>query len=143
LPELVEQFTQEAEAVGARVHMATTPEDACRIVTDIATQHGAKLAVKSKSMVSEEIHLNHALEEAGLRVVETDLGEYIIQLAGETPSHLIAPAVHKSREQVAELLSKATGKDLPPEVDQLVAVARDQLRNDFVNADIGISGANI
>lgn len=143
LPELIEQFTREAEAVGARVHLAGRPEDACRIVTEIAQARGARLAVKSKSMVSEEVHLNHALEEAGLRVVETDLGEWIIQLAGETPSHLIAPAIHKSREQVAELLSAHTGQDLPPDVEQLVQVAREQLRQEFVNADIGISGANV
>lgn len=143
LPELVERFTREAEAVGAQVHSAATPEDARRIVLDIARQHDAKLIVKSKSMVSEEIHLNHALEEAGMRVVETDLGEYIIQLAGDTPSHLIAPAIHVTREQVAELLSKRAGEALPAEVEPLVRVARKLLRNDFVNADIGISGANI
>ncbi|HLT19986.1 MAG TPA: LUD domain-containing protein, partial [Thermomicrobiales bacterium] len=143
LPELVERFTREAEAVGAQVHSAATPEDARRIVLDIARQHDAKLIVKSKSMVSEEIHLNHALEEAGMRVVETDLGEYIIQLAGDTPSHLIAPAIHVTREQVAELLSKRAGEALPAEVEPLVRVARKLLRDDFVNADIGISGANI
>jgi len=143
LPELVERFTREAEAVGAHVHSATTPEDARRIVLDIARQHDAKLIVKSKSMVSEEIHLNHALEEAGIRVVETDLGEYIIQLAGDTPSHLIAPAIHVTREQVAELLSKRAGEELPAEVEPLVRIARKLLREDFVNADIGISGANI
>ena len=114
LPELVERFTAEAEAVGAVVHMAATAEDANRIIADIATQRAAELVVKSKSMVSEEIQLNAALEAAGLKVVETDLGEWIMQLAHEHPSHLIAPAIHKTREQVAELFSKEVGYELPP-----------------------------
>ncbi len=143
LPELVHQFTEEAEAVGAQIHTARTPEEACQIILNIAKAREAKLIVKSKSMVTEEIHLNHAIEEAGIRVVETDLGEYIIQLAGDTPSHLIAPAIHVTRERVAELLSEAAGEELPAEVEPLVRVARNLLRDDFVNADIGISGANI
>ena len=143
LPELVRQFTHEAEAVGSQVHSTRTPEEACQIILNIAREHEARLIVKSKSMVTEEIHLNHAIEEAGIRVVETDLGEYIIQLAGDTPSHLIAPAIHVTREQVAELLSKQAGEELPAEVEPLVRVARGLLREDFVNADIGISGANI
>lgn len=143
LPDLVQQFTREAEAVGSQVHTARTPEEACQIILNIAKERQAELIVKSKSMVSEEIHLNHALEEAGIRVVETDLGEYIIQLARDTPSHLIAPAIHVTREQVAELLSKVAGEELPADVEPLVRVARKLLREDFVNADIGISGANI
>jgi L-lactate dehydrogenase complex protein LldF len=143
LPELVDRFTREAEAVGAVVHMATTPADACRIITDIALRHQARLVVKSKSMVTEEIRLNPALEAAGLRVVETDLGEWIMQLAGEHPSHLIAPAVHKTREQVAELFSREVGRDLPADPVELVKVARERLRDAFVRADVGISGANI
>ncbi len=143
LPELVEQFITEAETAGVNVHQATTIEDAQRIVLDIARQHQAKLIVKSKSMVSEEIHLNHALEDAGIRVVETDLGEYLIQLAGDRPSHLIAPAIHITREQAAALLSAEAGEELPSDVQNLVAFARKQLRQDFINADIGISGANV
>ena len=143
LPELVRQFIAEAEAVGTVVHSARTPDEACQIILNIAKARDAELIVKSKSMVSEEIHLNHALEAAGIRVVETDLGEYIIQLAGDTPSHLIAPAIHVTREQVAELLSEQAGEELPAEVEPLVRVARKLLRDDFVNADIGISGANI
>lgn len=142
LPDLVEEFTREAEAVGAVVHLAATPEDANRIIGEIATRHQAKLVIKSKSMVSEEVHLNTALEALGLRVVETDLGEWIMQLAGEAPSHLIAPAIHKTREQVAELFSKETGEELPPDIARLVEVARERLRQEFVAADIGISGAN-
>ncbi|MEX2315433.1 MAG: LUD domain-containing protein, partial [Thermomicrobiales bacterium] len=128
---------------GAVVHLAPTAEDASRIITEIATQHSAKLIVKSKSMVSEEIQLNAALELAGMQVVETDLGEWIMQLAHEHPSHLIAPAIHKTREQVAELFSKETGIDLPADPVELVKVARGRLRQSFIDADIGISGANV
>lgn len=143
LPELVDRFTKEAEAVGAVVHLAATPEDANRIITEIATERAAKLIVKSKSMVSEEIQLNTALEGAGIQVVETDLGEWIMQLAHEHPSHLIAPAIHKTREQVAELFSKEVGVELPADPVELVKVARERLRQAFIDADIGISGANV
>ncbi len=143
LPELVERFTREAEAVGAVVHRAATAEDARRIICDIITERGGELVVKSKSMVTEEIQLNPAIEARGIRVVETDLGEWIMQLAGEHPSHLIAPAVHKTREQVAELFSKETGEDLPADPAELVRVARVRLRQAFIDADVGISGANI
>ena len=94
-------------------------------------------------MVSEEIRLNDALEASGIGVVETDLGEWIMQLAHEHPSHLIAPAVHKTREQVAELFSKEFGYELPPDPVELVKVARERLRQSFIDADIGISGANV
>src|SRR5690606_15736312 len=101
-----------------------------------------KLAVKSKSMATEEIRLNPALEARGIRVVETDLGEWIVQLAGDHPSHLIAPAIHITREQVAELFSKETGQEVSPEVQALVGVARQRLRQAFIDADMGITGAN-
>lgn len=143
LPELVERFTREAKAVGAVVHQAATTEDARRIICDIISERGARLVVKSKSMVTEEIQLNPAIESRGVEVVETDLGEWIMQLAGEHPSHLIAPAVHKTREQVAELFSKETGQDLPADPAELVRVARARLRQAFIDADVGISGANI
>ena len=124
--------------------MAQTAEDARRIIAEIATERGAKLAVKSKSMAAEEIELNPHLEAKGIEVVETDLGEWIIQLAGEHPSHLLAPALHKTREQIAELFSEASGQDLSPDdLDKLVSVAREQLRQSFIDADIGISGVNI
>ena len=143
LPELVEQFTIAAEQAGAVVHMAATSEDALAIVGDLVERHGVKLAVKSKSMATEEIGLNEYLEELGVEVVETDLGEWIVQLAGEKPSHLITPALHKTREQVAELFSKVTGEKVPPDIPQLVAVARRELRQKFIDADMGISGANV
>ncbi|MDI3341214.1 MAG: LUD domain-containing protein [Sphaerobacter sp.] len=142
LPELVERFTREAEAVGAVVHLAKTPEDACRIIGDLASERGVKLAVKSKSMATEEIRLNPALEARGIRVVETDLGEWIVQLAGDHPSHLIAPAIHITREQVAALFSRETGEEVSPDVQELVGVARRQLRQAFIDADLGITGAN-
>ena len=126
------------------MHMAQTAEDARRIIGEIAAEHGAKLAVKSKSMATDEIELNPHLESQGIEVVETDLGEWIIQLAGEHPSHLLAPALHKTREQIAELFSQASGQDLSPDdLDKLVSVAREQLRQSFIDADIGISGVNI
>lgn len=143
LPELIDQFTREATAVGAVVHLASTPEEACRIIGDLATERGVKLAVKSKSMATEEIRLNSHLEERGIRAVETDLGEWIIQLAHEHPSHLIAPAIHKTREQVAELFSRETGKEVSDDVRELVAVARQELRQAFVDAGMGITGANV
>lgn len=143
LPELVQRFTAEATAVGSVVHVAESIEDARAIITSIALERQARLVVKSKSMVTEEITLNPALEAAGIDVVETDLGEWIMQLAGEHPSHLIAPAVHKTREQVAALFSKEVGYELPADPDELVKVAREKLRQAFIDADIGISGANV
>jgi L-lactate dehydrogenase complex protein LldF len=143
LPALIEQFTREAEAVGAKVHMAKTIEDANRIIGDIAEEHGVKLAVKSKSMATEEIHLNQYLESRGVEAVETDLGEWILQLSGETPSHLIAPAIHKTREQIAEIFrKKLKRKKVPAETSELVKIAREELRQAFIDAGMGISGAN-
>ena len=103
LDRYVEQLIDSVERLGGHVHYATTPEEARRVVLDIAARTGARMAVKSKSMASEEIHLNEALEAAGVIPIETDLGEYIIQLAHERPSHIIAPAIHKTKGQVAEL----------------------------------------
>ena len=143
LPELVDQFTAEAEKVGSVVHLARDIDEACHIVGRLARERGVKLVVKSKSMATEEIGLNPYLEEQGIKVVETDLGEWIIQLAGEHPSHLIAPAVHKTKEEVAELFSRVTGEAQPADVEALVKVARRELRQAFINADMGITGANI
>lgn len=142
LPELVERFTREAEAVGAKIHHAPDAAEARRIVSAICRAHKAKLVVKSKSMATEEIHLNEHLEREGVRVVETDLGEWILQLAHERPSHLIAPAIHKTREEVAQILSREAGREVPPDIAQLVAVARERLREAFLRADVGITGGN-
>lgn len=144
LPELVEQFVDEATRVGCVVHRAATAEEARGIVGNLAAERGVKLVVKSKTMVAEEIELNPYLESRGIRVVETDLGEWIIQLAQEHPSHILAPALHKTREQIAELLGRASGRDLRQATNaELVEVARQVLRTSFVEADMGISGANI
>jgi len=142
LPELFERFKAEAEAVGVVVHQATDSAAASDIVKRLAKERGVKSIVKMKSMLTEEIELNRRLQDDGLEVVETDLGEYIIQLAGEPPSHFTQPAMHKTREEVAELFSKVAGYNLQPDVAELVQFARDQLRRKFVEADMGISGAN-
>jgi iron-sulfur cluster protein len=144
LPELIEQFTQQAEAVGAVVHLAKTPEDACRIIADLAAERKIKLAVKSKSMATEEIRLNDYLDKRGIDAVETDLGEWIIQLAGEHPSHLIAPAIHKTREEVAQIFSKKLKiKKVSDDPKEMVKIARARLRQSFIDAGMGITGANV
>ncbi len=144
LPELVEQFTYEAERAGAVVHLAADAAEARRIIGEIAQQHGVRLAVKGKSMATEEIELNAYLEGLGIEAVETDLGEWIIQLAHETPSHLLAPAIHKRREDVAALFTRVTGRFVPPDdIPAMVRVAREELRQQFIDADMGISGCNV
>src|SRR2546425_823976 len=139
----LETLVANIERVGGHVHFATTAEEARRIILDIARRTGARMAVKSKSMATEEIHLNDALEAIGVTPVETDLGEYIIQLAHERPSHIIAPAIHKTKGQVAELFSRELhrpGLAADPEV--LTKIAREELREKFLQADLGITGAN-
>ncbi len=143
LPRLIQKFKEEAEKAGARVYDASTPDAALAVIARIARQKKAKLIVKSKSMVSEEIQLNNFFENRGYRIVETDLGEWIIQIAGERPSHITAPALHKTKEEVAELLSQHLGKKVPPEPKEIVKFAREEMRKHFMNADIGISGANL
>jgi L-lactate dehydrogenase complex protein LldF len=130
------------ETLGVSVHRAAGPEEACRIVVGIAHSEGVRLVAKSKSMATEEVHLNGALEQAGIEVVETDLGEYVIQLARETPSHIIAPAVHKTVRQVTRLFSAAAGAALPEDRGALCAFARERLREVFLRADMGLTGAN-
>jgi len=127
---------------GCVVHRARTAEDACRIVAGIARDHDVKLAVKSKSMATEEVHLNDALEAIGVDTLETDLGEYIVQLARERPSHIIGPALHKTLPQVARLFSAEAGTELPEQREPLCEFARQHLRERFLVADMGITGAN-
>lgn len=141
--QLLEQFTRNAEAAGAKVFLARTAEQANTYIADLARERGVKKVVKSKSMASEETHLNRALEQAGVQAVETDLGEWIIQLAGQRPSHMVMPAIHMFRDEVAELFSKETGKEEPAEIEHLVEVARGQLRNEYLAAGMGITGANV
>ena len=138
----VARFTAALEARGGQVHFARTAAEASGYVVEVCRRRGAKLAAKSKSMATEEIGLNEALEAVGVRPVETDLGEYILQLAGEHPVHIIAPAIEKTAEQVAELLSRAGGEEVPPELEALTQAARKQLRESFLRADVGITGAN-
>jgi len=137
------QFTQNAEKAGATVFLAKTAQDANDYIANLAVAKGVKLAVKSKSMASEETHLNKALEKAGVRALETDLGEWIIQLAGQRPSHMVMPAIHMFKEEVAELFGKVTGKQESAEIAHLVQVAREQLRQGYLDAGMGITGANI
>lgn len=142
LDRYLEQLEASVQKLGGRVHWASTAAEARQIVVQIARQAGCKKAVKSKSMTSEEVHLNPALEAAGLEVTETDFGEFLIQLAGERPSHLVAPAVHHTRESVARVLSKSLGQDLPDDPRTLAMTGRRVLREKFFQADLGISGAN-
>lgn len=138
LVQLESRFT----AAGGVVHWAQDASEARSIVAAIAREQGARLAVKGKSMTTEEIDLNPALEAAGIRVVETDLGEYVAQLAGERPSHLIAPIVHKPASAVADLFTEKLGVPRYERPEDLARAARTVLRSEFLSADIGITGAN-
>ncbi len=135
-------FEQQATARGAIVHWAESGADVNRIVAEIAVQHGVRTAAKSKSMVSEECGLNEALERAGVEVMETDLGEYILQLAHEAPSHIVAPVVHKNKEEISDLFAEKHQLPRKSGIAELCREAREILRPAFLNADMGISGAN-
>jgi L-lactate dehydrogenase complex protein LldF len=130
------------ESLGVTVHRAAGVEEARAAVLGIAQAEGVRLVVKSKSMATEEVHLNEALEAHGIEVVETDLGEYVIQLARERPSHIIAPAIHKSVAQVARLFTAEAGRPLAEDRTALCAFARERLRDLFLRADMGVTGAN-
>lgn len=136
------EFEANAIRRGSVVHWAETAEEANAIIVAIARENAVKTVTKSKSMVSEEVSLNDALEAAGVKVLETDLGEYILQLAKEPPSHIVAPAVHKSKEQVAELFVAHHHKPLLTDIAAMTREAREVLRAHFLSADMGISGAN-
>ena len=138
----LERLVDNVEARGGRVHYAASADQAREIVLGIARAAGARLVVKSKSMATEEIELNEALEAAGITPVETDLGEYIIQLAHEKPSHIIAPAIHKTRGQVAELFARELKRPVAADPEALTRIAREELRDRFLKADRGITGAN-
>ena len=143
LPELLEKLEKKCTENGIQVHWAETTADANRIVFDIIKRHGASRVVKGKSMVSEEMHLNHFLEENSVEALETDLGEYIIQLDHETPSHIIVPAIHKNKDQIAHLFhDKIPGTPYTEVVEELNAIARKTLRQKFFAGEIGISGVN-
>ena len=142
MDQLFNQFRQEAESRGVKVYLAADADEANRIIAGIAEKAGAKRVIKSKSMTAEETLLAHYLEDRGMEVTETDLGEWIIQLRGEGPSHMVLPAIHLSRYQVRDLFSQVTRQEQDADIDRLVKVARRELRARFVEADMGISGAN-
>ncbi len=142
LPRLLEQFTQAAEQAGAIVHAPASAQSAVATVLEILETHEARLVVKTKSMASEEIGLGEALEDAGIEAVETDLGEFLVQQARERPSHIIAPALHITRERAAQIIGGATGETLPADPDVLVGAVRRHLRAKFIEAGAGITGAN-
>lgn len=138
----LEQAAAQVEQAGGQVHWAADAAEARAIVLDIARAHDVKLAVKVKSMATEEIGLNPALQAAGIEVFETDLGEFIIQLAGTGPSHIIVPAVHLRKEEIADLFRQKLGVEAPPDPARLTEIARQTLRQKFLAADLGVSGAN-
>lgn len=138
----LDQFTDRLAANGIKVHFAEDGKQAVAIVEQIIRESGSRMVVKSKSMVSEEIHLNPSLESEGIQVVETDLGEYIIQLRGEPPAHIITPAVHLTRAQVARTFEEKIGLPFTTEIPVLTTAARSVLRQKFFEAGVGISGVN-
>lgn len=138
----LQTLADSVERRGGKIHWADDGEAARQAILDIIAARGATKVVKSKSMTSEEIHLNKALEAAGIETVETDFGEYIIQVAGHRPSHIVGPALHLSANDVAEILSEPAGETLPTDREVLAAFARRQLRSEFAEAEVGITGAN-
>jgi L-lactate dehydrogenase complex protein LldF len=142
LDHYLEQLEEQVLAAGGQVHWAEDAAQAQQIVLEIARQHGVSRVVKVKSMATEEIHLNQALEQAGIQVRETDLGEYIVQMEGGTPSHIIVPAVHLTKEGIADLFSEKLDIVAPPEPTALTEIARQRLREEFLGAEMGISGGN-
>lgn len=142
LGDYLEEFEKNITARGAKVLWAETKAEAVKLVADICKEKDAKRVVKSKSMVTEELHLNDYLAENGITSVETDLGEYIQQLDGEPPYHIVTPAMHKSKEDVARVFHEKLGTEpnLPPH--ELTMIARRNLRQDYIRADVGITGGN-
>ncbi|MGB2710480.1 MAG: lactate utilization protein B, partial [Conexibacter sp.] len=138
----VERFRTALEARGGHVHRAADADAARKTVVELCRAAGARTVAKGKSMASEEIGLNDALSAAGIRPVETDLGEYLMQLAGEHPAHIIAPAIEKTADDVARLLESVDGRSVGPQLEALTGRARELLREEFLAADVGITGAN-
>ena len=142
LDHYLELFETRVQANGGKVIWCQTPDDVADFILGLAKRQGARLIVKSKSMTTEEVHLNERMEQHGLEAVETDLGEYIIQLAGQKPYHIVAPALHMTRYQVAELFTGKLGIENEVVPENQTMIARGVLREKFLAADIGISGAN-
>ncbi|WP_434360787.1 LutB/LldF family L-lactate oxidation iron-sulfur protein [Parasalinivibrio latis] len=143
LPDLLEQLESNCTRNGIQVHWAETAEEANAIFAGIAARHNAKVMVKGKSMVSEEIELNHVMAKHGIECLESDMGEYIVQLDGDRPSHIIMPAIHKNKQEVSDTF-EANLSDFTPtvDVDSLIQTGRRELRRKFRDADIGVSGVN-
>jgi iron-sulfur cluster protein len=142
IEEIADRFEAEATKRGVKVFRAKTGNDVKEYLVNLCKEKGVKKIVKSKSMASEEIDLSKNLETAGITITETDLGEWIVALAGQRPSHMVMPAIHLSRFQVAEYFSKELKTDIPPDIAFMVQAARTELREKFLQADMGISGAN-
>ncbi len=143
LDDYLQEFEQQAEAHGIRVHWAKDAEEHNQIVYRIIEQHNARRVVKSKSMLTEECHLNPYLEARGVEVIDTDLGERIVQLSGQTPSHIVMPAIHMKKSEIGELFHRTMGT--PEGMDDpqyLTGVARERLRQKFLEADVAITGVN-
>ncbi len=142
LDRYLEQFESNVLANGGHVFWAETAEDARAHVLQLARQHGVEKVVKSKSMTTEEIHLNDALEAAGIHTVETDLGEYICQIRGEPPYHIVTPVMHLTKADIARTFQEKLGTPLTESAEELTMIARARLRQEFLTADMGITGAN-
>lgn len=140
---IADKFEAEASKRGAKVFRAKDGAALKEYILNLCKEKNVKRIVKSKSMASEEVHLNHALEEANIHVRETDLGEWIIAIAGHTPSHMVMPAIHLNKEQCAEYFSQELKEDVPADIPYMVQTARKTLRQEFLQADMGISGANL
>ncbi|GGY09970.1 iron-sulfur cluster-binding protein [Litchfieldella qijiaojingensis] len=142
LPDLLERLEANCQANGIQVHWAENGDEACRIIRELCEARAARAVIKGKSMVSEEMHLNQHLEAAGIEALESDLGEYLVQLNEQTPSHIIMPAIHLNTDEISEILHDKTGTERTRDVDYMTAAARAQLRERFMAADVGISGVN-
>ena len=142
LDELLERFIASAEASGAKVHAAATADEACAVALAIARGHNAKSCVKSKSMVTEEIGLLPAFEAAGIQTLETDLGEFILQIDGDAPSHIVTPMIHKDRVATAKSFVRELSARYTEDPTELTMIAREHMRGLYRAADLGVSGAN-
>jgi len=142
LDKYLNEFETNFERNGGHIIWAPTAEDAVKEIVNVLQKYAVKLVVKSKSMITEELELNHALEKAGIESVETDLGEYIVQIANEKPYHIVTPAMHKSKEEVAELFSEKFGIPQNSTPEQITSFVREKLKEKFITADAGITGAN-
>jgi L-lactate dehydrogenase complex protein LldF len=139
---LLEEFEKNAAASGARVHWAEDDQEACALILSVLAESGVRLVVKSKSMTIEEIGLGSVLEREGIAMVETDLGEFIQQLSGEAPYHIVSPAIHRSRQEIGRLFERVLGIPYTDRPETLTRAARDDLRGKFLTAGAGLSGAN-